>query len=241
MLHGGTDFDHHQLLPEMDRLAGSFRLVYHDQRGRGRSSRSVSPEDVDLDSEMQDLGALRRTLRLDSFAVLGHSWGGLLAAEYATRHRDRVTRLILMNTALVSHAGLLAMRRHLAQVRSPEDAAALESLRASARYRSGDVEADEDYHRIDFRVGLPSDDHLDTIVGRLRASFTPESILRARAIEASLYEQTRLRPEYDLLPRLGDLFIPTLVLHGDADLIPVEVAAAIATAMPAASLAVLPR
>ncbi len=38
VLHGGPDFDHNYLLPEMDRLAGSCRLIYYDQRGRGRSA-----------------------------------------------------------------------------------------------------------------------------------------------------------------------------------------------------------
>src|SRR5262245_38949409 len=36
ILHGGPDFDHTYLLPEMDRLSESFRLIYYDQRGRGR-------------------------------------------------------------------------------------------------------------------------------------------------------------------------------------------------------------
>jgi proline iminopeptidase len=39
VLHGGPDFDHAYLLPELDRLADSFRLLYYDQRGRGRSAR----------------------------------------------------------------------------------------------------------------------------------------------------------------------------------------------------------
>ena len=37
VVHGGPDFDHEYLLPEMDQLARSFHLVYYDQRGRGRS------------------------------------------------------------------------------------------------------------------------------------------------------------------------------------------------------------
>ncbi len=35
ILHGGPDFDHSYLLPDMDRLADPFRLIYYDQRGRG--------------------------------------------------------------------------------------------------------------------------------------------------------------------------------------------------------------
>ena len=38
VLHGGPDFDHNYFLPELDRLAGSFRIIYCDQRGRGCAS-----------------------------------------------------------------------------------------------------------------------------------------------------------------------------------------------------------
>jgi hypothetical protein len=37
VLHGGPDFDHAYLLPDLDRLANRYRLIYYDQRGRGRS------------------------------------------------------------------------------------------------------------------------------------------------------------------------------------------------------------
>ena len=50
VLHGGPDFDHSYLLPELDRLSDSYRLIYYDQRGRGRSADGVKPEDVTLAS-----------------------------------------------------------------------------------------------------------------------------------------------------------------------------------------------
>src|SRR6266542_157387 len=102
VIHGGPDFDHTYLLPEMDRLSDTFRLIYYDQRGRGKSADNVQPEDVTFQSEVEDLEGLRQYFQLESVAVLGHSWGGLLAMEYAIRHPDRVSRLILMNTAPAS-------------------------------------------------------------------------------------------------------------------------------------------
>jgi proline iminopeptidase len=42
VLHGGPDFDHRYLLPDMDRLADSFRLIYYDNRSRS----GVAPECV---------------------------------------------------------------------------------------------------------------------------------------------------------------------------------------------------
>lgn len=55
VLHGGPDFDHSYLLPDMDRLSDSFRLIYYDQRGRGKSADGVRAEDVTLVSDVADL------------------------------------------------------------------------------------------------------------------------------------------------------------------------------------------
>src|SRR4029077_3124701 len=89
VLHGGPDFNHHYLLPELDRLSSRLRLIYYDQRGRGKSADAVAPEDVDIESEIDDLDRVRQHFGLSAVSVLGHSWGGLLAMEYATRHPDR--------------------------------------------------------------------------------------------------------------------------------------------------------
>ena len=58
-------------------------------------------------------------------------------------------------------------------------------------------------------------------------------------IEDRLYDETWALSEYDLLPRLIQLRIPTLIVHGEYDLVPQECAAHIAQAMPAARLVLL--
>ncbi|MGH8945968.1 MAG: alpha/beta fold hydrolase, partial [Acidimicrobiia bacterium] len=216
VLHGGPDFDHNYLLPEMDRLAAFFRLIYYDQRGRGLSGEGVQAKDVTISSEIEDLDALTDRLGLGSFALLGHSWGGFLAMEYAIRHPGRISHLILMNTAPASHRGLLLTRQHLAEVR-PGEAEEMAALASTERYLSGDLETDAEYYRLHFRAGLPRPEHLDLLVPRLRANLTEEGVRKARAIEQRLYEQTWWSPDYDLLPTLGGLDIPTLVLHGEKD------------------------
>src|SRR4051812_48046156 len=99
VVHGGPDFDQSYLSPDLDRLSDMFRLVYYDQRGRGRSSAGVSAADVTIASEVQDLDTVRRSLGLERVVVLGHSWGGLIAMEYAIRFPRHVSALVLMNCA----------------------------------------------------------------------------------------------------------------------------------------------
>lgn len=239
VLHGGPDFDHTYLLPELDQLADSFRLVYYDQRGRGRSAADVEPDEVDIGSEIEDLDAVRRYFGLESMAVLGHSWGGVLAMEYAARHPDRVSHLILVNTAPASAADWRLLRDHLRHARRPGDLERMQALAAGAPYRAGDLEMEAAYYRIHFSLVLRDRDELEQVVGRLRAHFDETGVLKARAIEQRLYDQTVRSDGYDLVPRLAALRIPALVLHGADDLVPVALAARIAEALPLGRLVVL--
>lgn len=240
VVHGGPDFDHNYLLPEMDRLASSFHLIYYDQRGRGRSAGDILPEDVSIGSEIEDLESVRRHFGLESVAVLGHSWGGLLALEYATRHPDRVSHLILMNTGPASGDHARRFQQDLLGRRPSGDVARMRAISSSARYGQGDIETEAEYYRIHFRPGLGRPEHLDSIVARLRTNFTEASVLKARAIEQRLYDETWRSGDYNLIPRLCGLDVPTLVLHGENDLIPVDIATHIAQAIPDARLSVLP-
>jgi proline iminopeptidase len=240
VIHGGPDFNHNYLLPEMDRLASQFRLLYYDQRGRGRSAKGVRADEVTIQSEIDDIECLRRHFKLESMALLGHSWGGLLAMEYATRHPARVSHLVLMNTAPASRADWLVLGEHFRSIRTPADIERLKAIAASAPYQAGDLEAEAEYYRIHFRPAVRRPEQLELVVGRLRSHFSAQDVLTARAIEHRLDEQTWSSAEYNLMPKLRQLPMPTLVIHGLDDIIPVELANHIAEAVPRAVLRVLP-
>jgi len=75
VLHGGPDFDHGYLLPDLDRLADSFRLIYYDQRGRGRSAEGIRVEDRLMRDTRQvagyDLLPRLRSLRVPTLVIAG--------------------------------------------------------------------------------------------------------------------------------------------------------------------------
>jgi proline iminopeptidase len=240
VLHGGPDFSHAYLLPEMDRLADACRLITYDQRGRGRSATGVRPEDVSIESEMDDLDAVRAHVGVDRVGLLGHSWGALLAMEYAIRHPGRVSHLILMNPAPASQADRQLFREALLQ-HAPEDMARMEALvpDAEAAYERGDPAAVAAFYRVYFRHGLyDPEKHLDRLVAKLGLD-TRDAILRTRAIEDRLVSQTWKSPAYDLLPEVARLPIPALVLHGAHDFVPLVCSRHIAEAIPNGRLVVL--
>jgi proline iminopeptidase len=234
VLHGGPDFDHTYLLPDLDRLADAFRLIYYDQRGRGRSADGVRAEDVTLASDIADVDKVREHYRLASTAVLGHSFGTVLALEYAIRHPERVSHLILMNPAPASAADYKQFRKERLE-KLGVDLDRLRAIAATDAYQAGDPDAVAAYYRIHFKAALQRPEDYERLMTLMRPSFpTSEAILKARHVEDRLMADTWSLDGYDLLPKLRSLKIPTLVIYGDHDFIPSYVAEHIAEALPAA-------
>ena len=238
VLHGGPDFDHSYLLPDLDRLKNDFRLIYYDQRGRGRSAENVRPDQVSLISELDDLDRVRQHFQLDSMVLLGHSWGSVLALEYALRHPTRVSHLILMNPAPASAADLAVFRQvYLEKIGADMDRQ--RAIQASAAYQAGNPEAVAARYRIHFKPALARAADYESLMATMHAAFIRqgnEGIVKARAVEDRLMLDTWQVPGYDLIPKLRTLHIPTLVIAGDHDFFPLEVAAHIAQALPNAQL-----
>jgi proline iminopeptidase len=238
VLHGGPDFDISYLLPELDRLSDKFHLIYYDQRGRARSADHGKPEDVTLDSEMADLDEVRQHFHLDKVALLGHSWGTVLALEYALRHPEHVSRLVLMDPAPASAADINRFRKE----RAEEWPVLMELRKAIAdttAYKEADPEAVIAYYRVHFKPALARSEDYEKLMIRMEARFIEqgrEGILKSRAVEDRLVNETWASPNgYDLHPKLKGLNIPALVITGDHDFFPFA-AEHIAQAIPGARL-----
>ncbi|MGH8927685.1 MAG: prolyl aminopeptidase [Acidimicrobiia bacterium] len=79
---------------------GAYRVVLFDQRGSGRSRPLASGADADLTTNttphlIADIEALRTLHAVDSWTILGLSWGTTLGLAYAQAHPERVDALVL--------------------------------------------------------------------------------------------------------------------------------------------------
>ena len=241
VLHGGPDFDHLYLLPELDSLADAYHLIYYDQRGRGQSASGVLPADVTLASDIDDVDAVRKYFHLDSMILLGHSWGTILALEYALRHPEHVSQLILMNPAPASTVDLKQFRKIYIQ-KLGSDYELQQQIVATPAYRAGDPETVAARYRLHFKPALARTGDYEKLMGRMRTAFIrqgKDGIVKARAVEDQLMLDTWGKADYDLLPRLNAVQSRTLVISGDHDFFPETVAEHIARAVPHSDLVML--
>ena len=100
LLHGGPGCTH-EYLEACDSFlpAAGVEYYYYDQLGSGRSDQPEEPSLWELDRFVDEVDQVRRELGLgrDNFVLYGHSWGGILAIEYALHHQRHLRGLVISN------------------------------------------------------------------------------------------------------------------------------------------------
>lgn len=100
VLHGGPGLTHDYLLP-LKEITRQRPVIFYDQLGCGKSTVNEQCNiNWNLDYYLSELIEIIDHLRLKNFNLFGHSWGGALAASYATRHSNNLNRLILASPLL---------------------------------------------------------------------------------------------------------------------------------------------
>ena len=212
VLHGGPGAHHDYLLPAFDALADGRELVYYDQRGGGRSA---VPRDVPVGwtEHVADLEALRDRWAMDRLTLVGYSWGGLLAMLYALAHPERVAKLALVSPA-------------------PTWRAAREEFERIFTHRNLDPGFQEARRELR-ESGLRERDPAAFNQRIFELSVAPYFYDPERARELTPFRVTgRTQQEvwhslgdFDLRPQLPSLLgIPSLILHGENDPIPIDAA-----------------
>ena len=210
-LHGGPGACWDYLEPLEAIAATGRRVIFYDQLGCGNSDDPHDPSMYTLDLYVEEVEAVRRALGLERVHVLGQSWGGMLAMEYALTQPAGLTSLVLADTAASLPQWVAETKRLVAELppevqqtlRQHEEAGTTDSPEYKAAYR---VFSLRHVCRLDPRpecvtrtAKKPGDDVYHTMWG------------------ASEVHVTGTLKDWDITSRLGEIRLPTLVLGGRYD------------------------
>lgn len=101
VIHGGPDWDHSYLREPLSQLAASHRVVLPDLRGCGRSTSGLADRKYTPDAVVNDLLSLLDQLGTEKVALLGFSYGGLIAQRLAVTRPERFNRLLISSSSVL--------------------------------------------------------------------------------------------------------------------------------------------
>jgi pimeloyl-ACP methyl ester carboxylesterase len=200
VLHGGPGMDHTMFRPYLDPLGEDFRLLYVDERGQGRSDR-VDPQTLSLEVFARDVDLVAEALELEHFALLGHSFGAIIATYHATELGTAV--------AYVISGGGDTSEALTADVDAALDALGPDGQAIVASWEDEKTVATEDELRELLRTQMPFHFH-----GPVPAGYGDETV---GAPDVLRYFANVGYGDFDYRPKLAAVHKPTLVLVGEHD------------------------
>jgi len=239
MIHGGPGMDMGYMEPDFRPLAERHRLLFYDQRGGGRSEHlRDDPALYTMARHVADLEALRRQFGLPRMTLVAHSFGPAIAASYAMAHPERVARMIFLGP-VPPRAGDMETR-YAATIDSrltPDERAELTKLGAAMVHGADPVKACRAYWAIAVKPRVARPELASRVTGDF-CSAGAEAIQSGMGIAGPHTEESL--GEWDFRPGLAAVTAPTLIIHGEADAIPMDLVEEWTSAMPNAKLVKIP-
>jgi proline-specific peptidase len=234
VLHGGPGSPHDYLAP-LAALGEERTIAFYDQLGCGRSDRPDDPGLWRLERFVDELAAVQDALGLDPAILIGHSWGGMLAVEYALSHRQRVSALVLMSPCVSMARTRADMERLVGEMPA--------AVRTVIDRHHAAKTTDADQYRVAALAFYKR--HL------CRLEPWPASLEEAYAswgdaVYRTMWGPSEFLPEgnlrdFEAVERLAELSVPALFACGRHDEITPEATEAYRSATPGAELAVFER
>jgi proline iminopeptidase len=229
LMHGGPGADHISMLPFRP-CANQFTLVFYDHRCNGRCE-GAEASSMTWENLTADADALRQALGFDKWAVLGHSFGGMVALEYALRYPQSLSHLLLVDTCGDSR---------WAQENAPDTLARRgfhpDTVKLARRFFHGQIAPNEMLPAM-MKFGKAYYHHLSPLqmahmlVSGLRVKMRPEALI---------FGFSTLLKSWTVMDRLSEIKVPTLVMAGRDDFqFPPEHQEALAAGIPNARLVII--
>jgi proline iminopeptidase len=243
-IHGGPGLDLESIANDFAVLAAKHTVIFYDQRGGGKSTLPKDTSTLVAARQVQDLEELRRHFRVARVTLVAHSYGPLLAASYALAHPDRVKRMVFFGPVPPRQGDFWQRFSKSLGARLDNDQRAKMSEAAKRMIdpvlsEAENRQACRDYWAIGLRPRLAEPEKTASLV---------KSDLCATDVAGIRYgNRTGNRVimgsygDWDLRAKLRTLTVPTLVVHGEEESIPMDLVEEWVTSMPNAKLMKVPR
>ena len=240
-VHGGPGNSLNSILPDLEPLAKNRRVIYYDQRGGGRSDLIKDREKLSISKHIEDLEAVRLFFKLDKMTLLGNSWGGMLIGYYAATNPDKVERMVFHSPGEPTKAlAIEAVEEMQSRIDQRYNTEQKKRYGFVSNYKNWVKATDpkaicREFGQLLLLIYTSKPESAALLKGDI-CSGSDETVRYQQYVNVQIMNSLG---DWNLLPSLGVVKAPVLVIHGAADPIPVESSEAWASAMPNARLLVI--
>jgi proline iminopeptidase len=218
LLHGGPGATH-EYFEAFDSYfpAAGIEYYYYDQLGSYYSDQPDEPDLWETPRFVEEVEQVRQALGLDqsNFYLLGHSWGGILAMEYALAHQDKLKGLIISNMMASVPAYNEYAEKVLMPAMNQTALAEIKKIEAAGQYdQPRYMELMMQHHYVDHVLRLPADQWPDP-VNRAFKHLNPKIYVPLQG--PSELGLTGKLLNWDRTADLGRIAVPTLVIGARYD------------------------
>jgi proline-specific peptidase len=213
VLHGGPGESHDYLEP-LEKLADTGRpIILYDQLGGGNSDQPNDPSMWSVELFLEELAIVRQELGLEHIHLLGYSWGGMLAMEYALTQPEGLASLILSS----SPASIPQWIAEANRLRKELPQEVEETLRHHEEAGTTDDPAYEEATQVYYQRHLCRLDPWPEPWERTFAKLMANPEVCNTMFGPSEFHATGTLKDWDIRDRLGEIELPTLITSGRYD------------------------
>jgi L-proline amide hydrolase len=212
-LHGGPGATHDYLEPLEAMATTGRRVIFYDQLGVGNSDHPHNPSLWTVQLFVEEVGVMREALGLDRVHILGQSWGGMLGMEYALTQPAGLVSLIVAD----SPASIPQWVAEANRLRAELPADVQETL---SRHEAAGTTGDPDYQKATqafYSRHVCRVDPLPACVDRTFKKLEEEPEVYNTMNGPNEFHVIGLLKDWDIIDRLPEIHVPTLVLSGRYD------------------------
>jgi len=240
-IHGGPGVDLESIAGDFTPLAERHVVIFYDQRGAGRSELPTDTTRLVAARQIADLDEVRRHFGAQRVTLVAHSYGPLLAASYALAHPEAVKRMVFFGPVPPRRGSF--WQRFAANMAQRIDSAG-RARQADATKRLADPNADarkacRDLWAVGIPARLAEPEHTLSLVKSDLCASDPAGIRYGMTVTNRVVMASY--GDWDLRERLRRLQVPTLVVHGEQEAIPMDLVEEWVTSLPHARLFRVPR
>lgn len=216
VVHGGPGMAHNYLVPKFKRLAKNYKLILYDQRACGKTNGEEYPEQITMNNLVKDLDELKIVFGINKMNLIGQSFGGLIALNYAIKYQNNLNNLVILESAPASSEYESEFENTIMERLTKKEKVKQLRLKKSKEFKNLNPETHVKYYLSLFKAYFYDKSYHK----KLNFNYFTKEMLKKNAISDPMFD--KYIENYDIYDKLKNITCPTLIIHGKYDPIPYQ-------------------